>query len=330
MSETAQWLESLAARWDLEQAQEAVRSLSRRMWKDGGRKDPAVPVEAERLSRLIHGQLRRATDPRDRLELLNTEYRLQQSVARRRHAFEVALQAQQLADRLGDPVLGVHILFQTAKAWFWICRYREAVDCSRRGMQAGRELEANGRASRTVKKLLAEEEVFLAVRLLTIGEPREEVEQTILHAVERWKALEDRQGLAFAYGFWSEIRMVQGRWAESVDLARQCLSLAGYPGSKAGAAYGLWTGGFSASRLGDLETALAWTSEAHEPLLERGRHLGHLGDALQQGPDALPDGAGQRGAGDGRPGGGGGPCARLGDHHPPGDAGTFVGAAGCR
>jgi tetratricopeptide (TPR) repeat protein len=264
MSQATQLLDSLSVRWDPGQAQEIVRDLNHRMWKDGGRKDPAVPGEAERLSWLIHDQLGRAADLRIRLRLLGLEYQLQQGIARRERAFEVALQAQDLADRLGDRVLSVQTMFQTAKAWFWICRYREAVQWSCRGMQAGRELEAKGQANRPVKQLLASEEVFLAVRQLTIGEPPEEVEGTITHAVERWKAIDDKAGLAMAYGFWSEIRMVQGRWADSVKLARQCLSLAGYPQTKTGAAYGLWTGGFSASRLGDLEMALAWASQAEE------------------------------------------------------------------
>lgn len=264
MPQALQSLDSLAAKWNLDRAIDVAQDMNRRMWQGGGRKDPAVPGEAERLSRLIREQLQRAVDSADRARLLSLEYQLRQSVAMRKHAFEVALQAQELADQQGDPVLRVRTMFQTAKAWFWTCDYKQAVEWSRKGMQAGRDLEAKGRADLPVKRLLASEEVFLAVRLVTIGESPDEVQRTISRAVERWKVLDDTGELAFAYGFWSEIRMVQGRWADSVKLAKQCLSLAGYPQNKANAAYGLWTGGFSASRLGDLETALTWTSQANE------------------------------------------------------------------
>jgi tetratricopeptide (TPR) repeat protein len=197
-------------------------------------------------------------------------------MSEREVALELAKEVVALSEHAPEPIDRVRAAFQLAKALYNCDDCAETIAWSREGLRLGRELEAQGEGGQALARLLADQQARFTVRVTTVGGLEDEVDESLRETVRRWEALGDPVGAADALGLLAEARMVQGRWQECLDLARRALELAGYPAKTAGTTYALWCGGRALARLGDAETALAWTAHSARLCAELGNASGAL------------------------------------------------------
>ena len=275
MTDGAQELRTLERAWDEKAAKDLIWELTVAIWRAGG-PDEQMRARAARLRRLLQGRLAAAQAPREQFRLLNLSCGLEQAVGDRARELELAQRVVGLAEHAPDAVDRVRAVFQLAKAWYNCDNCAQTIAWSREGLRLGRELERQGAGGEPLRRLLADQQARFTVRITTVGGLEAEVDQSLAETIARWEALGDPVGLGDALGLLAEARMVQGRWEDCVRLSRRALEAAGYPERTAGTTYALWCGGRALGRLGDPQTALAWTEHAARLCQEAGNASGAL------------------------------------------------------
>jgi tetratricopeptide (TPR) repeat protein len=275
MRELDRRIEGLRAAWDEEAAGKLIWEMTVEAWQAGGPDDRMLSAAAE-LRGVLGERLSAARDPHERFRLLNLACGLERATGDRVRELDLARRAADLAGHAPDAVDRVRAVFQLAKAWYDCDDCAETIKWSREGLRLGRDLERRGAGGEALGRLLADQQSRFTVRITTVGGLEDEVDRSLAEAVARWEALGDPVGLADALGLLAEARMVQGRWEDCVRLARRALESAGYPARTAGATYALWCGGRALGRLGDPETALAWTAHSARLCQELGNASGAL------------------------------------------------------
>jgi len=254
-------VESLERSWSRQAAGEVLTALLSRVWENEGR----IGGDTERLITRMREVIKKRTEKEKdeaRREALGFLYLLEQGIGRRDAALGAAREAYNSFLSCADRDVGeeLDLIFQLAKAYYWKDRFPEAVEWSRKGALLGRK--EFSRLSSPAKRKLGNELVFLGVRMSMMGESPDEIDAVLTEALNILEKEGTREERANALGFWSEIRMFQGRWRESVEYARRSLGAGGYPAAENGVAYALWTGGRSLCRLGAPEEGLAWIEDA--------------------------------------------------------------------
>jgi len=275
MTGDAEEIGRLERAWDEKAAKDVIWELTVAIWRAGG-PDERMRVRAARLRRLLQGRLAAAQAPQEQFRLLNLAHGLEQALGRRDEALELARRVVELSAHAPEPMDRVQAAFQLAKAWYYVDRCAETIAWSREGMRLGQELERQGAGGEPLQRLLADQQARFTVRITTVGGLEAEVDRALDETIARWEALGDPVGLGDALGLLAEARMVQGRWEDCVRLSRRALEVAGYPERTAGTTYALWCGGRALGRLGDPQTALAWTEHAARLCQEAGNASGAL------------------------------------------------------
>jgi hypothetical protein len=260
MSDTSTLVHTIALRWNTGLAEQAARQIAAAVWAVGGQPDQDLQDLIEHMRQVLKQQLGRTAVPTEQIRLLETSYRLEQGMAKRKEALNLAKNLRHLSERKADVLHQVRSASMLSDAWHWASEIAFAIDWSRRALQTAKPMEVRGQGGRPLKAAFVAEELHLAWLMALQGGADESVDKLMTDAVNRYNTLKDRAGQADALGLWSQVRMLQGRWAESADLTRQ--SLAAAAGPRATVATALWAGARSASRAGDLPAAQAWIEQA--------------------------------------------------------------------
>lgn len=263
MSQTRELVNILNARWTNSLAEQAVQQITTEMWAAQGQPSPALQDLIELMRLLLKKQLGQTAVPVEQIRVMEISYRFEQGLARRGDALSLAKNLRHLSERKADVLHQVRSAALLAEAWDCVSAIPLALEWCRRSLQTAKPLEVKGAGGRQLRAVFVAEEVHLAWLMALQGGTDESVDKLMTDALSRYGILKDRTGQVAALGLWSQIRMLQGRWADSVDLMRQSLAVNGsISGAPAPAA--LWAGARSASRAGDLPTARAWIDQALE------------------------------------------------------------------
>lgn len=268
-------VKGLLKSWDDEKARKAIWDMTIAAWQGSG-PDEGMQALAVELRRALQGRLAAAQAPREQFVLLDLLHGLEQGMGNREAALDLARRAVALAGDAPEPIDRVRAAFHLAKAWYYVDNCAETIRWSREGLCLGGELESQGGGGAALKRLLADQQACFTVRITTVGGLEDEVDQTMAETIARWEELQDPAGLANALGLLTEARMIQGRWADAVGLARRSLQVANYPQETEGTAFVLWCGGRSLARLGDTSTALDWTELSIRLCQEQGNASGAI------------------------------------------------------
>lgn len=274
MSDPASLIQTIASRWNAGLAEQAVREITLRFWAGRGRGDEELLALADRMRQVLKQELGRSAVPAEQMRLLEMSYKLEQGLGRRDVALSLAKNIRHLAERKADALHQVRAAFLLADAWHMVSALPFAIDWSKRGFAEAKPLEQRGQGGRPYRVMYAAQEVQLALRLALQGGMFEQAGRLLADAVRRYEAAGDTAARAEVLAVQSQVHMLQGRWAESVEAARLMVGthneasgmhgkgVSGRALDKAKAAAGLWAGARSASRLGDLVTARTWIDEA--------------------------------------------------------------------
>ncbi|MFC1479097.1 tetratricopeptide repeat protein [Planctomycetota bacterium] len=260
-------IQKLDSSWDEKEAALLIRRMIGAAWHTGSL-DKAIIPPAEAFREILETRLARTEEPKAEMALFGLLYELEQGMADREKALETARHIFHLAETAEIPVDYVMASFRLAKAFLYLEKFVESADWSLKAMKLGRELEQKGAPDEAFKRMLADQESRLTVRLYVIGGMDEEIDRAAASCIRRWEDLGDPVGLADALGMISEARLFQGRWEDSLEAARRALEEVGYPGKTQGTGYALWCGATSLGRQGDFEEALKWANEAEQVNLD--------------------------------------------------------------
>jgi hypothetical protein len=272
MSDATNLVQTIAIRWNAGLAEAAVRQIAALVWTAAGAPGAEAQALMEQMRQVLKRQLAQAPSPAEQMRVMEISYRFERGIGDHRAALSLVKNLRHLSERKGDAPHNVRSAVLLGEAWYEASAVALAIEWGRRALQSAKPLVAKGQGGRPLKKLFAAEEVELAWRMALQGGADESVGKLMTDAISRYKSLEDAAGQAGALGAWSQMRMLQGRWADAVEYTRQCLQMAGGAGSAAGVTTALWAGGRAAGRLGDLQTAKPWNQEA----VERSRAAGDV------------------------------------------------------
>lgn len=261
MSDPANLIQTIAARWNTSMAEQAVQEIAARFWA-GDQQDEALLAAAERMRQVLREQLGRSSVPVEQIRLLEISYRLEQGLGRRDVAVSLAKNLRHLAERKTDAMHQARAAFLLADAWYMGSALPFSIDWSKRGFAEAKPLEQRSQGGRPYRILYAEQEVQLALRLGLQGGMYEQAGRLLADAVKRYEAVGETTGRVAALGVQAQVHMIQGRWTEALEAARQARQVAEGLPNKAAVAGALWAGARAAGRLGDLPTANAWVEEA--------------------------------------------------------------------
>jgi tetratricopeptide (TPR) repeat protein len=262
MTDTAKLIQTLAIRWNNGLAEKAVLQIGAALWTAHGRPSTDLQGLMDQLHDLLKQQLTRCASPAEQMRVMETSYRFEQTLGHRREALNLAKNLRHLSERKADALHQVRSAVLLADAWYQVSAIDLAIDWSRRSLQAAKPLVIKEQGGRPLKVVFAREEVELAWRMALQGGADVSVDKLMVDAIGRYKTLEDQAGQLRALAFRSQVRMLQGRWAEAVEYARQCLAMARDEGNTAPVRMALWTGARAAGRQGDLATARDWLAQA--------------------------------------------------------------------
>ncbi len=261
MSDAANLVETISLRWDARVASAAVQQIAAQVWAARGSPGTDVWDLAERLRQALKAQLGRAGSPAEQMRVMEISCLFEQAIGNRREALSLAKNLRHLSERKGDALQQVRSAVLLGEEWYEASEIALAIDWSRRALQAAKPLVIKGQGGRPVKVLFAAEEVSLAWRMALQGGADESVDKLLADALKRYEA-DDPAGRGAVPAAWSQVRMLQGRWAEAVEHTRRCLQADTKVRDPATMARALWAGARAAGRLGDLATARPWIEEA--------------------------------------------------------------------
>lgn len=264
MSDAANLIQTIAMRWNAGLAEAAVRQIAAEVWAGNGAPTAAAQALIEQMRQVLKQQLTQAGSPAEQMRVMEISYRFERGIGNHRAALSLVKNLRHLSERKGDVPHQVRSAVLLGEAWYDASAVSLAIDWSRRALRAAKPLVAKGQGGRPLKALFAAEEVELAWRMVLQGGADASVDKLMADAIGRYNSLEDAVGQAAALGAWSQIRMLQGRWADAVAYTRQCLQMASRTGNAAGVVTGLRAGARAAGRLGDLRTAKPWSQETVE------------------------------------------------------------------
>ncbi len=263
MSDASSLVQTIAARWNAGLAEQAARQIAAQFWAAG---QPSQPVHdlIDRMRQALKQQLARAASPVEQMRALEISYRFEQGIGNRGAALGLAKNLRHLSERKGDALHQVRSADLLGEAWYYVSAVPLAIEWVRRALQTAKPLEVRGVGGRPLKLLFATYEVELAWYMALKGGADEGVDKLMADAVQRMEGLNEAVARAAALGMWSRVRMLQARWAESVDYARIARQAAASLPNRAIVIRGLWPGARAAARVGDLATAKAWIEESIE------------------------------------------------------------------
>lgn len=264
MSDASTLVHTIAIRWNMGLAEQAIRQISAQVWAAHGQPAQAVQNLIEQMRTLLKQQLAHTATPAEQMRLLEISYRLEQGIGKRREALNLAKNLRHLSERKADVLHQVRSAALLSDAWYWVSALDFALDWSRRTLQTAKPLEMKGQGGRPLKAAFVAEEVHLAWLMALQGGTDESVDKLLTDATTRYTNMTDQSGQAAALATWSQVRMLQGRWTDSVDCARRLLQVSETTRDKASAARRLWAAARSAGRAGDLPTARAWVDQSLE------------------------------------------------------------------
>jgi tetratricopeptide (TPR) repeat protein len=270
MSDAAKLIQTIAMRWNAGLASAAVQQVAARVWAAAGAPGADVQALLEQIRQVLKHQLTQAASPAEQMRVMEISCLLEGAIGNRRDALSLAKNLRHLSERKGDALHQIRSAVLLGEVWYDASEVALAIEWSRRALQAAKPLVIKSQGGRPLKVLFAQEEVALAWRMALQGGADVSVDKLMADAMGRCTVLEDSQGQAGVLGTWSQVRMLQGRWAEAVEYSRQCLAMASGRGDAAGAMAALWAGARAAGRSGDLETARGWAGQA----VERSRAAG--------------------------------------------------------
>lgn len=259
MTDIANLIQTLAARWNNGLAEKTVQQINSALWSAGGRPSQDLAAAADQLRDLLKLQLTRLASPAEQMRIMETSYRFEQALGNRKEALGLAKNLRHLSERKADALHQVRSASLLADAWYHASALDLAIDWSRRALQTAKPLVIKSQGGRPLKIQFANEEIALAWRMGLQGRADESVDKLLADAIQRCKTLGDAPDEMAALTTWCQVRVLQGRWTDAVAHTHQCLQ-ADPSGSAVGPA--LWAGARAACRQRDLPTAAAWADQA--------------------------------------------------------------------
>lgn len=261
MNQTRDMVSILNARWTNSLAEEAVQRIAAEFWATEGQPASDVQEVIEQMRQLLKKHLGQTAVPTEQMRVMEISYRFEQGLGRHAEALSLAKNLRHLSERKADVLHQVRSAVLLAEAWHMVSEVALALEWCRRALQTAKPLEVKGAGGRQLRAVFVGEELRLAWLMALQGGTDESVDKLMNDAINRYKDMKDRAGQTAALGLWSQVRMLQGRWSDSIDLTRQSLAVSG-TSSGASSPAALWAGARSASRAGDLPTAQGWIDQA--------------------------------------------------------------------
>ncbi len=269
-TDPASLIDTIAVRWNTGLAEQAAQQIVAQFRARDGRKDEHLQQLAERMREVLRDELARSSVPIEQIRLLRISYRLEQGLCRRSVALGLAKNIRHLAERRTDTLHKARSAFLAAEGWYWVSALDSAIEWSKRGFSELKPIEQRKQGGRPYRILYATQEAQLALWLGLQGAMYEQATRLIADAIKRHEVVNDATGIAAALATLAQVHMLQGRWSESLDTARQARLAAEQPIQSVSPDSRALAGRRSASRLGDLQTADQWADKALRVSVESG------------------------------------------------------------